>query len=136
MKKLILYILILCPLFCFIGCDKLETNGDFAGMWQLTEWKNLADGQIVADKHDGIYYSVQLDLMAFNGKDQYLARFRRTSDSLFIGTVYHGPKDDIVGYDELAKYGVPADGKFAIERLTKQALILRTDDVRLTFRKY
>ena len=119
------------------SCDKVEDNGSFAGMWQLTEWKHLPEGNVVADKYDGIYYSVQLDLMAFNGKgSQYLARFRRTADSLSIGTVYHGPKDDIVDYDALADYGVPSDGKFAIDKLTRSALVLRSDTAQLTFRKY
>ena len=137
MKKFFASILIATAVMCgVISCDKVEDNGDFAGMWQLTEWKHLPDGQIVADKYNGIYYSVQLDLMAFNGKSQYLARFRRTADSLFIGTVYHGPKDDIVGYEELAPYGVPSDGKFAIDKLTRSALVLRSDTAQLTFRKY
>ena len=134
MKKII-FTLLLLPLL-LTGCDKMEDNGDFAGQWQLTEWKNLADGQIVADKTTGIYYCVQLDLMSFQYKKQYLARFRRTSDSLFIGTVYYGSKDEIVGYDQLADCGVPANGKFAIDRLTRKALVLRSDDAVLTFRKY
>ena len=38
--------------------------------------------------------------------------------------------------EELAPFGVPADGKFAIDKLSKQALVLRTDEAVLTFRKY
>ena len=137
MKKVFTIILIATALLCGVtSCDKVEDNGSFAGMWQLTEWKHLPEGNVVADKYDGIYYSVQLDLMAFNGRSQYLARFRRTADSLFIGTVYHGAKDDIVDYDELAKYGVPGDGKFAIDKLTRSALVLRSDTAQLTFRKF
>lgn len=139
MKKVFTKILIATALVCGItSCDKVEDNGSFAGMWQLTEWKHLPDGEIVADKYSkpALYYSVQLDLMAFNGRSQYLARFRRTADSLFIGTVYHGPKDDIVGYDELAEYGVPGDGKFAIDKLSRSSLVLRSDTAQLTFRKF
>ncbi|MBQ7742346.1 MAG: lipocalin-like domain-containing protein [Bacteroidaceae bacterium] len=145
MKTFFASIFIATALLCGVtSCDKVEDNGRFAGMWQLTEWKRLPDGQVVADRYksiyhkeyDGIYYSVQLDLMAFNGRSQYLARFRRTADSLFIGTVYHGPKDDIVDYDALADYGVPGDGKFAIDKLTRSALVLRSDTAQLTFRKY
>jgi len=50
--------------------------------------------------------------------------------------VYHGSKDEIVDITELAPFGVPADGKFAIDKLSKQTLVLRSDDAVLTFRKY
>ena len=138
MKKTFTIILIAIALLGGVtSCDKVEDNGNFAGMWQLTEWKHLPDNKVVADKYDGIYYSVQLDLMAFNGRgSQYIARFSLRNDSLFIGTVYHGPKDDIVGYDELARYGVPSDGKFAVGQLTRSSLVLRSDTAQLTFRKF
>ena len=138
MNKTILKFLVVSALLLFMAsCDKVEDNGNFAGQWQLTEWKHLPDGKVVADKYSRIFYSVQLDLMEFRGSgNSYLSRFRRTADSLFIGTVYHGPKDDIVGCEELAPYGVPSDGSFAIEKLSKQALVLRTDTAQLTFRKY
>ena len=135
MKKLFKILLIMATLHAMGSCEKMETNGDFAGMWQLTEWKDLSDSRIVADKYSKIFYCVQLDLMDFRSNDSYLARFRRTADSLFIGTVYHGAGDNIVSIEELAKFGVPADGKFAIDRLNKQALVLRSDDALLTFRK-
>lgn len=137
MKKF-LFISIICLIAC-TSCDKIDNNGDFGGMWQMTEWKQLSDGEIIADKYDGIYWNVQLDLMKFglgHSTGFYLARFKKTSDSLFIGTIYLPPKDDIVGYDAVMSYGVPADGKFAIEKLTKQALVLRSNEAILTFRKY
>lgn len=139
MRNSIIKILLVATLLLGMGsCDKMEDNGDFAGLWYLSEWKNLPDGEIKADKQNRIFYAVQLDLMEFKGggHGSYLSRFRRTADSLFIGTVYHGPKDDIVDIEELAPFGVPADGKFAIDKLSKQALVLRTDEAVLTFRKY
>jgi len=124
-------------LLCMGSCDKMEDNGDFAGLWYLSEWRSLPDGEIKADKYNRIFYAVQLDLMNFrNDYDSYLSRFRRTADSLFIGTVYHNITDDIVGIEVLAPFGVPADGKFAIEKLTKEALVLRSNEAVLTFRKY
>ena len=136
MKKLFVFMLL--PIL-FVACNKMDDNGDFGGMWQMTEWKQLSDGKIVADKYNGIYWSVQLDLMKFglgHSTGFYLARFKRTADSLLIGTVYLPPKDDIVGYDAVASYGVPDDGKFAIEKLSKQTLVLRSKEAVLTFRKY
>ena len=139
MRNSITKILLVATLLLGMGsCDKMEDNGDFAGLWYLSEWKSLPDGEIKADKYNRIFYAVQLDLMEFKGcgHGSYLSRFRRTADSLFIGTVYHGSKDDIVDIEELAPFGVPADGKFAIDKLSKQALVLRTDEAVLTFRKY
>lgn len=140
MKKIIILVF----LFVFVSnlfvcCDKMDDNGAFGGMWQMTEWKHIPDGEILADKYSGIYWSVQLDLMQFglgHTTGFFLARFKRTSDSLFIGTVYSRPNDDIVGYDAIAKYGVPNDGKFAIDKLSHSALVLRSKDAVLTFRKY
>ena len=43
-------------LFGVTSCDKVEDNGRFAGMWQLTEWKRLPDGQGVADRYKSIYH--------------------------------------------------------------------------------
>lgn len=137
MKKILL-ISIIC-LFACTSCDKIDNNGDFGGMWQLTEWKQLPDGKIIADKYNGIYWSVQLDLMQFGLGHTigfYLARFKRTPDSLVIEKVYSRPYDEIVVFDSVASYGVPADGKFAIEKLTKGALVLRSKEAVLTFRKY
>ena len=137
MKKLRILVAIIAVVGGLVFCDKVEDNGNFAGQWQLTEWKSLPDGQVKYDKYSRIYYCVQLDLMEFRGLgDSYLTRFHRTADSLKIGTVYHGSRDEIVGIEELAKYGVPSDGGFAIERLSKQALVLSSDTVRLTFRKF
>ena len=138
MEKFFAKILIAATVICgFTSCDKVENNGKFAGMWQLTEWKHLPDGRIEKGKESRIYYCVQLDLMEFRGAgSSYLSRFRRTADSLLIGTVYHGPKDDIVGYEELAKYGVPGNGKFALDKLTSTSLVLRSDTAQLTFRKF
>ena len=140
MKNSITKILLVATLLLGMGsCDKMEDNGSFGGMWQMTEWKQLPDGKIIADKNSAIYWSVQLDLMQFglgHRSGYYLARFKRTSDSLLIGTVYLPPTDDIVGYDAVASYGVPAEGKFVIEKLTKEALVLRSNEAVLTFRKY
>ena len=139
MKNSITKILLVATLLFGMGsCDKMEDNGDFAGLWYLSEWKSLPDGAIKADKYNRIFYAVQLDLMEFRGggHSSYLSRFRRTADSLFIGTVYHNITDDIVGIEVLAPFGVPADGKFAVDQLSKKALVLRTNEAILTFRKY
>ena len=143
MKKFVKFFILFVLLQTLCACDKMEDNGDFAGLWQLTEWKHLPDGAIVKDKNNRIFYSVQLDVMqvkgdtiGLNANSRLISRFRRTADTLYIGTVFYGIKDSIVDIDNLAPLGVPADGKFAIDRLNKHAMVLRTDEAVLTFRKY
>ncbi len=139
MKKIFKYTLIsLCLAFC-CSCDKIDDNGDLGGFWQLTEWKSLPDGQVLATNHDGIYYSVQLDLMGFRGRGaSYLSRFSHRNDSLFIGPVYKnmGAHDEEVPISSLAGVGVPATGAFAVQHLTHSKMILRSDEAVLSFRKY
>lgn len=142
MKTKILYILALTMLLAagLTSCDKIDDNGNLGGMWQCTEWKSLPDGKVIADKHSDLFYAVQLDLMKFsinNDMDTYhLARFAHKNDSLIITKVYSRPKDVAVACTELAKYGVPANGKFAIIELTSSKMVLKSDQDMLTFRKY
>lgn len=134
-----LSIFLLCAT-ALMSCDKVDDNGDLGGMWQLTEWKNSADGSIVATKQDAIFYSVQLDLMKFSRNNDisnyHLARFSHRGDSLFIGKVYARPNDNEVSIAELSKYGVPTLGAFAIEELSAKKMVLRSTQAVLRFRKY
>lgn len=140
MKILNIFTLALTITFTLTSCSKQDDNGDLGGMWQLTEWKSLTDGSIVADKNDALFYSVQLDLMKFSIHNDistyHLARFSHHNDSLFIGDAYARPSETKVGYEDLQKYGVPPSGAFAIDHLSHKNLILRTDDAILRFRKY
>lgn len=141
MTKHIYYILILVAvMFTTASCDKVDDNGDLGGMWQLTEWRALPSGEVRATKTDAIFYSVQLNLMKFsiyNDMDTYhLARFSHRNDSLILGKIYARPDEKEVPATELAKYGVPPSGAFAIDNLTSSSMTLRSDSAVLTFRKY
>lgn len=139
-KSLYIIALILGMTMFATSCDKVDDNGDLGGMWQCTEWKSLPEGKIVLGKQQALFYSVQLDLMKFsinNDIDTYhLARFAHKNDSLIITKVFSRPKDEEVPCTELAKYGVPANGKFAIIELTSSKMVLKSDQDMLTFRKY
>ena len=140
MKTVFQYIIVLLLSTTFLACDKLDDNGDLGGLWQMTEWKSLPDGTIKATKQDAIFYAVQLDLMKFsiNYDDEtyHLARFKHKGNTLEIGTVYTRPDETIVPASALAKYGVPASGKFIIDKLSSSEMVLRSDDAILKFRKY
>lgn len=123
------------------ACEtKYDANGDLDGMWQMLQWQDKASGQVVADKHDGIYYCVQLKLMKFVKKDApmdyYLAYFTHTRDSLVLGKIVYYPNDSVCQPDALQRFGVPADGRFRVNALSKDRMVLSTDNTELTFRKY
>ena len=141
MKKSIYNILALIALISTAAsCDKVDDNGNLGGLWQLTEWRALPSGEVRANKAQAIFYAVQLNLMKFsihNDIDTYhLARFIHRNDSLILGKIYARPDEHEVSAAELAKYGVPPSGAFAIDNLTSSRMILRSDSAILTFRKY
>lgn len=126
--------------FCLSCENRHETNGEFAGMWQMTQWRQNETGKILATQADGIYYCVQLSLMKFqfagHVNDYYLAQFTHTKDSLIINKVYNYPADTICPISVLSKYAVPDDGKFHIEILNSSNMVLSSKESTLTFRKY
>lgn len=136
-------LLLLLPLFWALSaCDnKRDHNGDLGGMWQLTEWRS-PDGTTLATKEDQIFYSVQLNLIRFRDYndgtwgDYYLAYFRHTPDSLIVYRPVNYAKDSLVSLQDLARYGVPADGGFRIDALSDNMMILSSPTGTINFRKY
>ena len=143
MKRFIRALTLLSALLFFKGCENYhETAGDFAGMWQMTQWRDNATGDILPTSADGIYFCVQRQLMKFQCqsdlKRYYLTTYTRTHESIQLGVILEYPVDTIVtDYTLLnANYAVPVDGKFQIDLLDRNHLILSTDAATLTFRKY
>lgn len=137
MKRLIFVFSIL--LIATVSCEKADCNGDLDGMWQLTSWTRLGNGQEVANKYSSIFWHFKLNLMKFEKKNTsffYLARFQHKEDSLFIGEVHQTPFDSIVSLDSLASYGVEGKGRFKVEALDGKHMVLRDENNRLAFRKY
>ena len=140
MKKFILTPILL--LLALSACDnKRDHNGDLGGMWQLTEWRS-PEGTTLATKADQIFYSVQLNLIRFRDYDDgtwgdyYLAYFRHTPDSLIVYRPVNYAKDSLVSLQDLARYGVPANGRFHIDALNGDMMILSSPSGTINFRKY
>ncbi len=140
MKRGITTLIIL--LLALSACDnKRDHNGDLGGMWQLTEWRS-PDGTTLATKEDQIFYSVQLNLIRFRDYDDgtwgdyYLAYFRHTPDSLIVYRPVNYAKDSLVSLTDLARYGVPANGRFHIDVLTNDLMVLTSSEGAINFRKY
>lgn len=133
-------ILLLCS-----SCDKWDDNGHLGGMWQLQEWRDGAN-QVIATKSNGIYYSFQLTMLSVRRLDctpvkQKNASFRYEGDGIVVYDPLSPSKESghetIASMDYLKDYGVDADGRFKIETLTDETLVLRrTDNSVLTFKKY
>ncbi len=141
MKKFFPLFLLASFIMSWTACDtKYDTNGDLDGMWQMLRWYDKQTAEVVADKQDGIYYCVQLKLMKFmkrgNPANYHLAYFTHTKDSLVLGKIVHYPTDSVCQHDDLSSFGVPADGRFHVDALSSEQMILSTDDAELTFRKY
>ena len=121
--------------------NKRDDNGPLGGMWQLTEWRS-PEGTTLATKADQIFYSVQLKLIELRDYndgtwgDYYLAYFRQTPDSLIIYRPVNYAKDSLVSLRDLARYGVPADGRFHIDALNRDMMILSSPAGTINFRKY
>lgn len=141
--------------------DFHENNGDFGGMWQLTEWRTTSKStgkidSIAATNNDGLYYCVHQEMMQFfqskeiskekgidspdyrNQNDfngRFFAYFKRTNSELTIYNIVD-VLDNLREPVALKKFGVPADGKFKIEELSHDKMVLSYEGNILCFRKY
>lgn len=133
---IILLATIVLGLLC--SCEnKRDHNGKLAGMWQMT-YRTAPDG--TAQQTEGLYYVFRNSIIKFqDSKDNsryHLAYFTRHTDTLSIYNIVEYPSDKLCSPQELQAYGVPEDGKFIIEILTKSSLVLHSKDCTLSFRKY
>lgn len=137
MKRILIYLAIVTLGIAFSSCEnKRDDNGDLGGMWQLTQWTD-ANGETVATKYDGMFYCFQLKLMKVRqGGTEYLARFSHQGDELVVTEAFAQPFDTPVELDQLAAFGVPADGRMHIDGLSDSHMQLTGSLGTLRFRKY
>lgn len=137
MKRYLLPLLI--ATLCLAACSKVDNNGDLGGAWQLVSQTEKDGGAVVATKENYIFYYFSRNLMRLQQAtvpDFYLCTFRHTADSLFIGEVHATPDDALTDYAELALFGVTPTGRFGIDHLDRDRLVLSNERYILTFRKY
>ena len=154
MKKI--YPLIVCALLLLPlcgSCDKVPMNGDLDGMWQLMSIEK--GGQVTNVKSTKHYMSFQLHLVQFDGTNKngdfqarlYYAHFKHTGDSLFIYDLAHHSEnateaDNNVWFTEqdlplVEAWGMYSlDNRFRVVRLNSDAMVLRRNDLVLTYRKF
>lgn len=123
MKKIIL--ILLSSLF-ICSCQKEDKNGDFGGMWKLLEIEK-PDGSIQNTKEKNFFWYVQLKLICIG---HHYGRFQNTGDSLFIQMI--DPKCPI-----LRSHGLYSNSeRFEIIKLNRSRMTLKSDSVKLQFRKF
>ena len=125
--------LVLLAVLC--GCENKRDSSDLAGQWQLLEWRD-ASGETVRTKEDGIYYRFQLSLLQL--EFSYICKYVETPDSLILQGAYKNMynTDTPVPFTEFAEYGIPEDGRFGIDALNGEDLVLSGKSGVLRFRRY
>lgn len=134
--KRIIYILLAVALV--ISCQKADDNGDLGGFWKLLEIEDVATGVVENTKEYKRFWCVQLDLLATMSEDDDSyncnyggkGRFQHVGDSLFIQMIEKRT--------DLTKVGIfnPENERFGVVLLNRDKMILRSDKVQLSFRKF
>lgn len=125
--------LVLLAVLC--GCENKRDSSDLAGQWQLLEWRDASDA-VVRTKEDGIYYCFQLSLLELNSG--CFCKYVETPDSLILQGAYTNKynTDTPVPFTRFAHFGIPEDGRFGIDVLNDDDLVLSGKSGVLRFRRY
>lgn len=142
------------------ACDKMPDNGQLDGMWQLMSIET-ADGHILDVKEQQHYWSFRLRLVQFTASraidtDKFYAHFSREGGDIVLKDFcqearYEKDTDDNVWVSSeeaelLHPWGVygQADendsqkikATYRVEALSDTRLVLKSDETRLTLRKF
>lgn len=125
MKKAI-YILL--GTILIVSCQKQDHNGDLGGFWKLLQIEELENDTIIDKRNEDRFWSIQLAMITT--KNGGKGRFQHIDDSLFIQMklLPYSPKD-------VGMY-TPEDEHFAVNELDRNRMVLQSDQVILTFRKF
>lgn len=134
-------------LLTLAGCS-LETshNGALDGYWKLTTIDTLGTGGINSLHDASIFWSVQNDLLTVRDNNdasnkEYVFRFQHTDSTLVLseGQRYDRTNGNVTVDDAslLSPYGINHQPEtFVFEHLTHRVMVLSTDDLRLSFKKF
>ena len=153
-------ILILLAMSLSTGCDKMPDNGQLDGMWQLMSIET-ADGHILDVKEQQHYWSFRLRLVQFTASraidtDKFYAHFSREGGNIVLKDFcqearYEKDTDDNVWVSSeeaelLHPWGVYGQtdeddsqkikATYRVEALSDTRLVLKSDQARLTLRKF
>lgn len=140
MKKLQILFAVFFLLF-LSACGKLPMNGQLDGMWQLMSITPHGKERVDTKEHR-LYYSIQLELLALQrgGGMHYLGRFIQSPDSLVVYDFrlhVTGNNSTQAVSGDLVPWGIEGTSeRFGIEKLDGDHMVLRSENVLLTFKKF
>ena len=119
--------LLLFSVLLFASCQKKDENGDLGGFWKLLNIENLSLGVVEDTRGDDRFWAIQLQLISIN---ECYGRFQHTGDSLFVQMI-QTPAN-------ARDYGLytPRNERFGVRHLDRNGMVLQSDSVILTFRKF
>lgn len=136
---------LIAALMVFVACSfEISSNGPLDGMWHLEQIDTLATQGTLDLSGQYYYWSVQNHLLNFQRRQvpyaEYIWRFDQGKETLTIHTPFISarlegdiPLTDVTivqpfGANNLAE-------SYQIEKLTKQRMVLKSELLRLVFRK-
>ena len=125
MKKII-YILLCTTLFA--SCQKADDNGDLGGWWKLLQIEEVNNDTIIDKSNEDRFWAIQLRMITT--KDGGKGRFQHIGDSLFVQMKQMSKDSKASGLYN------PENERFGINKLTNKRMILQSEEVVLTFRKF
>lgn len=129
MKKA-LYIILSAALLA--SCQKADDNGDLGGFWKLLQIEEVKNDSCIDKSGEDCFWAIQLRMITANkdGKVIGKGRFQHTDDSLFVQMIQKPGNGKSVGLYS------PDNERFFVNRLTGKSMVLQSDSVILTFRKF
>ena len=129
MKK-VLYIILSAALLA--SCQKADDNGDLGGFWKLLQIEELKNDTIIDKREESCFWAIQLRMITANRNGGVIGkgRFQHTGDSLFVQMIQKPGNGKVVGLYS------PENERFRVNRLTSKSMVLQSDSVILTFRKF
>lgn len=140
------HILFALSLLAFIGCDvETSDNGQLDGFWQLRSADTLSTGGHSDLTGLSLTWSFQgrlLELRDLNGqRGDIVSAFRHEGTTLNISEPFFVDRDNgdipVADVTELSPYGINNLAEtFTVEHLDNSKMVLRSERLRLSFRKY
>ena len=138
MVKKILYI---CLLLSVFSCEKIYINGDLDGMWRM---QSVETDDSVAYP-DSIFYSFQRHLVMMgiyseigHPENMYMGCFTYENGRITMDNFYRYPGSDSISVlEELENLYIYSDTMyFTVEHLGSDALVLSSNGMKYSFRKW
>lgn len=147
MKKIVTALALLLATMGVASCgDLLESsgNGKLDGMWQFVRIDTLATGGYADVAEDRKYLSVQGSVLTLRDADAYtiyMFRFVQGEGQLGLSDARYNNREEndprVTDVEELRPYGLGAlETTLRIEKLNGRSMILTTDSLRLSFRRF